>query len=212
MSTREEERERAVRETIEKRGISDARVLEAMRAVPRELFVPPDSRSAAYEDRPLPIGSGQTISQPYIVAFMAEAMLLKGTEKLLEVGAGSGYAAAVLSRLAKKVFAVERIGELARMAEKNLAAAGITNVEVRHDDGSRGWPEEAPFDAILVSAGAEEIPRALLDQLAIGGRLVVPVNEDGSEQELVRVTRKGKVEFHQESLAEVRFVPLIVDR
>ncbi|KAB2850911.1 MAG: protein-L-isoaspartate(D-aspartate) O-methyltransferase [Hyphomicrobiaceae bacterium] len=210
--TRAAERERAIRETVEKRGVSDTRVLDAMRTVERELFVPPEFRAAAYEDRPLPIGAGQTISQPYIVAFMAEALQLKGGEKVLEVGAGSGYAAAVLSRLAEKVFTVERIGELAKMAKENLRSAGIENVEVRHDDGSRGWPEAAPFDAILVSAGAEEVPKALLDQLAIGGRLVVPVNEDGSEQELVRITRESRIEFRQESLADVRFVPLIVGR
>ena len=212
MSTRKEERERAVSETIEKRGVKDPRVIEAMRNVPRELFVPPALRSAAYEDRPLPIGAGQTISQPYIVAFMAEAMQLKGAEKVLEVGAGSGYAAAVLSRLCARVFTIERVAELARMAKENLAAAGIANVEVRRDDGSRGWPEEAPFDAILVSAGAEEIPKALLDQLAVGGRLVVPIAQDGNEQELVRIVRKGRIEFHQENLAAVRFVPLIVER
>ena len=212
MSTRKEERERAVSETIEKRGVKDPRVIEAMRNVPRELFVPPALRSAAYEDRPLPIGAGQTISQPYIVAFMAEAMQLKGAEKVLEVGAGSGYAAAVLSRLCARVFTIERVEELARMAKENLAAAGIANVEVRRDDGSRGWPEEAPFDAILVSAGAEEIPKALLDQLAVGGRLVVPIAQDGNEQELVRIVRKGRIEFHQENLAAVRFVPLIVER
>lgn len=212
MTTPEKEREEAVAATIVGRGIKDRRVIEAMRTVPRELFVPPALRAAAYTDKPLPIGSGQTISQPYIVAFMAEAMLLTGTEKVLEVGAGSGYAAAILSRLASRVFAIERVAELAQMAKDNLAAAGIGNVEIRHDDGSRGWPEQAPFDAILVSAGAEEIPRALLDQLAIGGRLVLPVDKNGNGQELVRVTRKGKVEYHQEDLADVRFVPLIVDR
>ena len=194
---------------IESRGVRDPLVLAAMRAVPRGLFVLPGTEAEAYEDRPLPIGEGQTISQPFIVAFMIEALALKGGEKVLEVGAGSGYAAAVLARIAARVFAIERVASLAELAQSNLAEAGIENVEVRHADGTKGWREEAPFDAILVSAGAPSVPRALQDQLAIGGRLVVPVGADPHAQTLVRVTRRSETDFTTEDLGAVRFVPLI---
>lgn len=202
-------RDRFVAEQIEARGVADPLVLAALRKVPRENFVPVDQKSLAYEDRPLPIGAGQTISQPYIVAFMVAAMSLRGGEKVLEIGAGSGYAAAVLAEIAKDVFAMERIGELADLAAGNLAAAGYENARVRHADGSEGWPEQAPFDAILVSAGAPEVPPALMQQLGVGGRLVVPVGSKPDEQELIRVTRLGEDEFRREDLAGVRFVPLI---
>lgn len=201
--------ERFISEQIRGRGVRDQRVLAAMRKVQRELFVPPNLREAAYEDRPLSIGAGQTISQPYIVAFMVEALALRGGEKVMEVGAGSGYAAAVLAEIAGEVFTIERIGQLAERAAAALADAGYRNVHVRHADGTEGWAEHAPFDAILVSAGAPDIPKSLMRQLVIGGRLVVPVGPDPRAQELVRITRLDEDEFEQEDLADVRFVPLI---
>ena len=198
-----------VAEQIEARGVRDPLVLSAMRRVPRELFVLAEYRDEAYEDSPLTIGSGQTISQPYVVAFMLEALVLRGGEKVLEVGGGSGYAAAVLAEIAGQVFTVERIGRLAALAKANLAKAGYVNVRVRHADGTEGWAEEAPFDAILVSAGAPDIPKSLMHQLVFGGHMVVPVGRDPRWQELVRVTRIGADEFEREDLADVRFVPLI---
>lgn len=196
-------------EQIEARGVRDPMVLAAMRAVPREYFVPEALRGDAYADTALPIGAGQTISQPYIVAFMLEALALRGGDKVLEIGAGSGYAAAVLSKIANDVFAIERIGSLARRAVENLAAAGCGNVRVRHADGTEGWPEEAPFDAILVSAGAPDLPTSLMRQLAIGGRLVVPIGPSPRYQDLVRIVRVSAEEYDRENIAEVRFVPLI---
>lgn len=193
------------------RGVRSAKVLDAMRAVPREEFVPPNVREFAYQNSPLPIGSGQTISQPYIVAFMIEALGLRGGEKILEVGAGSGYAAAVLGQIAKRVFAIERIGELARNAAATISKLGYDNVEIRQGDGTRGWPEHAPFDATIVAAGGRYVPEALRQQLRIGGRLVIPVGHDDTFQELVRITRIDEQEFEQENLAAVRFVPLISD-
>ncbi len=202
-------REQFVSRQIESRGVRDPLVLSAMRTVRRELFVPKHERNEAYEDRPLPIGSGQTISQPYIVAFMVEALALRGGEKLLEIGAGSGYAAAVLAEIAREVFTIERIGQLAETAADNLDAAGFDNVHVLHADGTEGWIDEAPFDAILVSAGAPDVPRSLMRQLAIGGRMVVPVGSDPHAQELVRITRIDGDEYEREDIADVRFVPLI---
>jgi protein-L-isoaspartate(D-aspartate) O-methyltransferase len=202
-------RQLLVSEQVEARGIRDPLVLAAMRRVPRELFVPVSLRDAAYEDRPLPIGAGQTISQPYIVAFMIEALALRGGEKVLEIGAGSGYAAAVLAEVSAEVFTIERIGRLAETAAENLGNAGYKNIHVRHSDGTQGWPEEAPFDAILVSAGAPEIPKTLERQLAIGGRMVVPVGRTSRAQELIRVTRASEDEYAREAIADVRFVPLI---
>lgn len=202
-------RDRFVAEQVEARGVRDPLVLAAMRAVPREEFVPDDLKQQAYEDSPLAIGAKQTISQPYIVALMVEALNLWGGEKVLEIGAGSGYAAAVLSEIAGDVFTIERIGQLAERAAANLAAAGYANVHVRHADGTEGWAEEAPFDAILVSAGAPDIPKSLMHQLRIGGHMVVPVGSDVRAQELVRVTRIDENEFEREDLADVRFVPLI---
>ena len=176
---------------------------------PASLFVPQDLSLEAYQDSPLPIGAGQTISQPYIVAFMVEALTLRGGEKVLEIGAGSGYAAAILGQIAKEVFTIERIGQLAEKAASNLTEAGCMNVHVRHADGTEGWADEAPFDAILVSAGAPDVPKSLMRQLAIGAHMVVPVGRDQRSQELVRITRVDEDEFEREDLADVRFVPLI---
>ncbi len=203
------QRERMVADQIEGRGVRDPLVTAAMRAVPREYFVAHHRRDEAYEDYPIPIGAGQTISQPYIVGYMIACLNLEGGEKVLEVGAGSGYAAAVLSRIAREVYAIERIDSLAHLAVANLKTAGCTNVHVRCADGSKGWPEAAPFDAILVSAGAPKAPQPLLDQLAIGGRLVIPIGDDPRTQDLVRITRKGETVFASETLTGVRFVPLI---
>lgn len=194
---------------IAARGVRAANVLDAMREVPREAFLPERLREFAYDDAPLPIAEGQTISQPYIVALMAEALALEGGERVLEIGTGSGYAAAVLSRIAGKVFTVERIGQLAENAAAQLADLGYANVHVRHSDGTRGWNEEAPFDAIVVAAGGPEVPAALRRQLKIGGRLVIPVGEDPRLQELVRVTRLSEDEYRTEDLLDVRFVPLV---
>jgi protein-L-isoaspartate(D-aspartate) O-methyltransferase len=202
-------RQSLVSEQVEARGVRDPLVLAAMRKVPRELFVPNNVVDEAYDDSPLPIGAGQTISQPYIVAFMAEALGLRGGEKVLEIGAGSGYAAAILSEIASEVYTIERIGQLAENAASNLEKAGIGNVHVRHADGTEGWAGEAPFDAILVSAGAPNIPKTLERQLVIGGRMVVPVGRDPRAQELIRITRVDVDEFEREDIADVRFVPLI---
>jgi protein-L-isoaspartate(D-aspartate) O-methyltransferase len=180
-----------------------------MQTVPREKFVPRRLRSRAYADAPLPISAGQTISQPYIVAFMVEALQLKGGERVLEIGAGSGYAAAVLAEIARDVYAVERIAELADKAAATLADAGYANVHMKHGDGTFGWPDAAPFDAILVSAGAPSVPPALNKQLKIGGRLVIPVGSTRFVQELIRITRRDETSFVAENLADVCFVPLI---
>ncbi len=180
-----------------------------MAAVPRELFIPAGQASAAYLDQPLPIGHGQTISQPYVVALMLEALELEGGERMLEVGAGSGYAAAVAAQIAGQVFAIERIPELAEKARTNLRRAGCTNAEVLCADGSLGWPQEAPFDAILVSAGGPEIPDALKSQLAARGRLVMPAGRDRRAQRLLRIARRETPAFVEEDLGPVSFVPLI---
>jgi len=202
-------RERMVTEQIAARGVRDAKVLQAMRSIAREAFVPDEARDLAYDDMPLPIPAGQTISQPYIVAFMVESLLLRGGERVLEIGAGSGYAAAVLAEIAGEVFAIERIRELAEGAARHLQDAGYTNVHILHADGTRGWVDKAPFDAILVSAGAPVIPENLKSQLAVGGRMIVPVGSSKRAQELVRITNRGEGRFDREDLADVRFVPLI---
>jgi protein-L-isoaspartate(D-aspartate) O-methyltransferase len=202
-------KDRMVDLQLARRGISDPRVLEAFRSVPREAFVPESLGEFAYEDSPLPIAGGQTISQPYIVAFTLEALDLHGGERVLEVGTGSGYAAAVASRLAAEVYTVERLEALAEEASERLARLGYDNVHVRTGDGTLGWPEHAPYDAIAVAAGGPEIPKALLAQLALGGRLVMPVGPDESAQVLMRVTRESDDVFREEPLKEVRFVPLI---
>jgi protein-L-isoaspartate(D-aspartate) O-methyltransferase len=202
-------REDMVERNIVARGVRDELVLQAMRKVPRELFLPKDLREFAYEDSPLPIAGDQTISQPHIVAFMAEALMLKGGEKILEIGTGSGYAAAVLSEIAAHVYTVERLGQLADKAAATLADLGYDNVHVLHGDGTRGWPERAPYDAIVVAAGGPQVPESLKEQLKIGGRLVIPVGADPRSQELVRVTRISTNEYRSEDIADVRFVPLI---
>ncbi|CAN5899134.1 protein-L-isoaspartate(D-aspartate) O-methyltransferase [soil metagenome] len=193
---------------IRARGVRDPLVLDALATIPREAFVPAELAELAYEDRPLPIEAGQTISQPYIVAVMVEALALEPADKVLEIGAGSGYAAAVLAKIAQHVYTIERHAELADLARERLARLGYANVELRCGDGTLGWTEHAPFDAIVVAAGGPDLPRALLDQLAIGGRLVMPVGS-GSAQELVRVTRIGEAEYRREELGAVQFVPLI---
>jgi protein-L-isoaspartate(D-aspartate) O-methyltransferase len=205
----EDRRLRMVREQILARGVRDAAVLAAMSRVERERFVPGRLRAHSYDDSPLPIAEGQTISQPYIVAFMVEALVLQSTDRVLEIGAGSGYAAAVMAQIVSEVYAVERLGALAATAASNLASAGCGNVHVIHADGTLGWPDAAPYDAILVSAGGPMIPEALKRQLKVGGRLVIPVGSDPRAQELVRLTRTGEDTFDREDLADVRFVPLI---
>ena len=202
-------RKEMVERDIAARGVRDELVLDAMRKVPRELFLPKNLREFAYEDTPLPIAGEQTISQPYIVAFMAESLMLKGGEKVLEIGAGSGYAAAVLSEIAANVYTVERLGPLAEKAAATLAELGYDNVHVLHGDGTRGWPAHAPYDAIVVAAGGPQVPESLKEQLKIGGRLVIPVGADQRSQELVRVTRISVDEYRSEDIADVRFVPLI---
>lgn len=203
------EREQMVREQIARRGIADPRLLEALREVPREAFVPPALADHAYADSPLPIEAEQTISQPYVVALMIEAAAIAPGHKALEIGAGSGYAAAVMGRIAREVIAIERHAELAALAAERMEMLGYTNVRIRHADGAGGLPEEAPFDAILVAASAGHVPDELTRQLAIGGALVMPVGEPDSIQNLVRVRRTGAGDWQREELCPVRFVPLI---
>ncbi len=200
-----------VEKAIVARGVRDELVLSAMRRVPREAFLPHQLREFAYTDSPLPIEEGQTISQPYIVAFMTEALALQGGERVLEIGTGSGYAAAILAEIAADVYTVERIGQLAEKAASTLADLGYDNVHVLHSDGTKGWPEHAPYDGIIVAAGGPTIPESLKAQLKIGGRLVIPVGRDPKIQELVRVMRISENEYRREDLADVRFVPLIGD-
>lgn len=200
-------RREMVARQIEDRGIRSERVLEAMRAVPRHLFVPGEYISASYTDEPLPIGEGQTISQPFMVAAMADALLLKGSERVLEIGAGSGYQAAVLSLLAREVIAIEAQPSLAESARERLARLGYCNVQVEGGDGSEGWPSEAPYDAILVTAAAPSVPPPLVEQLVDGGRLVIPVGRP-EHQELIRITKR-RGEIAQEFLYDCRFVPLV---
>ena len=202
-------RERMVERQVERRGIHDPRVLEAMRRVPREAFVDDAMREYAYEDSPLPIEAGQTISQPYIVALMVEAAGLGPGDRVLEIGAGSGYAAAVMASIADEVYAIERQPVLADQARERFERLGYENIRLREGDGTRGWPEAAPFDAILAAAGGPEVPGVLLQQLAIGGRLVMPVGEQ-SQQRLVKVVRTSEHAFEtRPSLGDVRFVPLV---
>lgn len=202
-------RSEMVRDAIVARGVRSQLVLDAMGKVPREAFLPANMREFAYEDSPLPIPEQQTISQPYIVAFMTEALDLHGGERVLEIGTGSGYAAAVLGEIAGDVYTIERIGQLAEKAASVLSDLGYENVHVRHGDGTKGWPEHAPYDGIIVAAGGPKIPESLKEQLKVGGRLVIPVGTDPSIQELVRITRISTDEYRREDLADVRFVPLI---
>jgi protein-L-isoaspartate(D-aspartate) O-methyltransferase len=189
------------------RGIRDRRVLEAMGAIERELFVPEKLRSRAYEDRPLPIGEGQTISQPYMVAFMTEQLHLKGTERLLEIGTGSGYQTAVLGKLAAEVYSIEIIPKLSERAQALLSQLGFDNVHLKVGDGFFGWQEHGPFDAILVTASAPKIPEALWRQLREGGQLIMPLGAERQGQVLVRVTKSDGKQIVEE-LTEVVFVPL----
>ncbi len=201
------ERHRMVESQIASRGVRDRRVLEALLSVPRHVFVPPEHRDLAYADGALPIGSGQTISQPYIVALMTELLELKGDETVLEIGTGSGYQAAVLAALARQVHTIERHAGLARYAARLLEDLQITNVQVHVGDGTLGFPEAAPYAAIMVTAAAPGVPQPLFDQLADGGRLVIPVGYRG-DQYLERWRRQGD-EFTHESIIPVAFVPLI---
>ena len=202
-------REEMVRKQLAARGIRSRRVLDAMRTVRREGYVPSYLGEFAYQDAPLPIEEEQTISQPYIVGFMLQALELAPGARVLEIGTGSGYAAAVLAEIASEVFTIEHHAGLARSARERLKRDGYRNVHVRHGDGTLGWPEAAPFDAIVVAAGGPKVPEALRRQLKVGGRLVIPVGEDVGLQRLLRVTRRAPEEFVEEELAEVRFVPLV---
>jgi len=202
----ESERRKMVDDQIRARGVRDPRVLAAMEKIPRHLFVPENLRAYAYADEPLPIGEGQTISQPFIVAYMTEALGLRGTERVLEVGTGSGYQSALLAELAREVFTIEIIESLSLRAQETLGGLGHRNVRFKLGDGSQGWPEEAPFDAIMVTAAAGRIPEALEAQLGPQGLMIVPVGTDAQELCLVRSGKKG---LKRERLLPVRFVPLV---
>jgi protein-L-isoaspartate(D-aspartate) O-methyltransferase len=199
-------RERMVVEQIEARGVRDARVLAAMRAVARHEFIPAGLAGEAYEDSPLPIGFGQTISQPYIVAYMSEALQLAPHHRVLEIGTGSGYQAAVLAALVREVYTVEIVPELAERARASLSAAGIGNVQVLTGDGYLGWPEHAPYDRVMVTAAPPQLPRALIDQLAVGGRLIAPV---GDTEQWIRIVSKLPDRVVEETTIPVRFVPMV---
>jgi protein-L-isoaspartate(D-aspartate) O-methyltransferase len=203
------EREAMVERQLEGRGITDRYILDAFREVPREQFIGRDYAHLAYGDHPLPIEAGQTISQPYIVALMIQAAAIKPGDTVLEVGAGSGYAAAVISRIADKVVGMERQHDLVDAARERLSRLGYDNVEIVEGDGTRGRPEEAPFDAILAAASGSHVPAPLVEQLAPGGRLVMPVGDPGWVQELIKVTKQEGGILRQENLGGVRFVPLI---
>lgn len=202
---RQSQRTLMVDQQIAGRGIKDSRVLKAMRKVPRHRFVPDDLSTVAYEDGPLPIGYGQTISQPYIVAYMTEAVELTGKEKVLEIGTGSGYQAAVLAEIVSKVFTIEIVESLARESEKTLQALGYSNVTVRAGDGYQGWPDEAPFDVIILTAAPDHVPQPLMEQLKVGGRLILPTGRWLQELVLIRRTQTG---FERNSLLPVAFVPM----
>lgn len=205
----EDQRAAMVEHQLARRGVRDHRVLEAMGRTPRERFLPERLAEVAYEDRPLPIDEGQTISQPYIVALMIEAARLRRDDRVLEIGAGSGYAAAVMSEVAAEVYAIERRHALAVAARRRLDRLGYSNVHLREGDGTLGWPDAAPFDAILTAACGPAAPEALKGQLKTGGRLVIPLGEVGEVQSLVRITRVGDEAFEEEALTDVQFVPLI---
>ena len=198
-----------VRRQMEARGILDPLILDAFRTVPREEFVDEGNRQWAYDDHPLPIEAGQTISQPYIVALMIEAAEIRPGDKVLEVGAGSGYAAAVMSRIAREVVGIERQHDLAEIARERLQRLGYDNVRIVEGDGTRGCPDEAPFDAILVAASGSHVPKPLVEELAAGGRLVMPIGDPGWVQELVKLTKQPDGMTEQKNLGAVRFVPLI---
>lgn len=194
---------------IEKRGINDAAVLEAMRTVPRELFVRRAYLADTYLDAPLPIIAKQTISQPFVVAYMLAALHLTASDRVLEIGTGSGYAAAILSRIVRNVYTVERLPALADYARERLARVDYDNIHIHVGDGTLGWPEHAPYNGIVVAAGGPSVPQALTDQLAVGGRLVIPVGRDQLHQDLYRVTRVSETKVVEEKLSPVAFVPLI---
>ena len=198
-----------VREQIAARDVRNPDVLRAMRATPRHLFVPPEMRSMAYLDQPLPIGGGQTISQPYIVAVMTELLQTAKTHKVLEIGTGSGYQAAVLSPLAGRVYTIEIVPELAVRSAALLEKLGCSNVTVRQGDGYLGWPEEAPFDRIILTAAPDEVPKALLNQLKPGGRLVAPVGSTPLDQDLVVIEKGADGKIRERSIFPVRFVPMV---
>jgi protein-L-isoaspartate(D-aspartate) O-methyltransferase len=203
----DDQREKMVERQIERRGVDDARVLQALRDVKRHLFVPPGEIDSAYEDHPLSIGHGQTISQPYIVAIMTEAIEPQPSDRVLEIGTGSGYQAAVLAELVQEVYSIEIVEPLGRAAAQRLKDLGYDNVTVRIGDGYKGWPEKAPFDAIVVTAAPPEIPQALVDQLAEGGSMVLPVGT--AFQELMLVEKKKGGEITKRVITAVRFVPMV---
>jgi protein-L-isoaspartate(D-aspartate) O-methyltransferase len=206
---RQEERRRMVREQIKARGVGDPRVLAAMLKVPRHCFVPLGERLLAYADHPLPIGYGQTISQPYVVALMSEALKLKPADKVLEIGTGSGYQAAVLAELAGEVYSIEIVPELGKRAAQTLITAGYGNIHLRIGDGYKGWPQAAPFDAIILTAAPQEIPPALIAQLAPGGRMILPLGPTGGTQELLLLHKDQNGRISRENLGFVRFVPMV---
>ena len=198
-------RQQMVEEQICARGVKDEAVLQSMRKVPRHLFIPESYRDMAYNDTPLPIGEGQTISQPYIVAYMTQALHLKGDEKVLEIGTGSGYQAAILAEISKEVYTIEIVPELAAHAAELLKELGYENIFVKQADGYKGWPEYAPFDAIILTAAPEHIPQPLVEQLKEGGRMVLPLGDE--YQDLILVTKR-EGEIHKQFLLPVRFVPM----
>jgi protein-L-isoaspartate(D-aspartate) O-methyltransferase len=198
-----------VERQLRRRGITEPGILDAFRAVPREAFVSPAYAHEAYGDHPLPIEAGQTISQPYIVALMIQAAAIGPCDTVLEVGAGSGYAAAIISRIARKVIGIERQHDLVEIARERLSRLGYDNVEIVEGDGTKGWSDAAPYDAIIAAASGSHVPESLVGQLAPGGRLVIPLGEPGWAQELVKVTKQEDGILRQENLGGVRFVPLI---
>lgn len=209
MNVLDRQRDIMLTEHLMGRGIRNQAVLKAMRKVQREEFVDKHIVERAYGDHPLPIAEGQTISQPYIVAYMTEALELSTTDRVLEIGTGSGYAAAVLSRIVDTVYTIERLSGLANSAKQRLEQLGYTNINIHIGDGTLGWPEHAPYDAIVVTAGAPKVPQPLLEQLSVGGRLVIPVGRSCDTQELIRVRRIVDHDYRSEDLCAVRFVPLI---
>ncbi len=205
----EEEREKMVRTQIESRGVTNPLVLKAMRIVPRHKFVPASELDMAYTDRPLPIGSGQTISQPYIVAYMTECLRLCGGEKVLEIGTGLGYQAAIISRIAAEVYTIERLPELVNKSKEIFDNLGYTNIYCKSGDGTEGWPENAPYHGIIATASSPSVPEPLKEQLAVGGRLVMPVGEYRFGQYIIRITKGKGDNYYQERLLDVAFVPLV---
>jgi len=203
------EREKMIERQIIYRGIDDERIISSFRQVPRHEFVPPGNEKKAYSDRPLPIGEEQTISQPYIVAYMLDKLGLTESDSVLEVGSGCGYVLALLDHLCDSVYGIERKSSLVEMSRENLEKLGYDGIEVKHGDGSRGWPEKAPFDGIIVSAAAAGVPRELKDQLNIPGSMIIPVGEEMFHQQLILIKKKGEEDYLRQRLEPVRFVPLL---